>query len=86
MKKETHRFLIRDEHGILIDCRMKRLTFGVKCSLFLATQVLQDFYVDDLLSGANTVEEADQFRRQLCKPLSQAGLNLTKWRINSEEF
>jgi len=57
---------------------MLRLTFEVRCSPFVATQVLRHlaethtqthptasnaireaFYVDDFLSGAATVEEAD---------------------------
>ncbi len=37
---DLHRFLMRDNHGVIRDCRMERLTFGVNCSPFIATQVL----------------------------------------------
>jgi len=40
-ERDLHRFLLRDSDGIIQDCRMKRLTFGVKSSPFLATQVLR---------------------------------------------
>lgn len=39
-KRDVHRFLMRTDSGSIVDCRMDRLTFGVKCSSFLATQVL----------------------------------------------
>ena len=38
-ERDLHRFLVRNQTGAIIDCRMERLTFGVKCSPFLATQV-----------------------------------------------
>ena len=39
--RELHRFLLRDDQGQIRDYRMKRLTFGVKSSPFLATKVLR---------------------------------------------
>ncbi len=39
-EKNHHRFLMRAANGSILDCRMNRLTFGVKSSPFLATQVL----------------------------------------------
>ncbi len=38
--RDLHRFLLRDDQGQIRDYRMKRLTFGVKPSPFLATKVL----------------------------------------------
>ena len=38
--RDLHRFLMRGAHGVIRDCRMKRLTFGINCSPSLATQVL----------------------------------------------
>ena len=38
--RDLHQFLLRDASGMIVDCRMERLTFGVKCSPFLAMQVL----------------------------------------------
>jgi len=86
---------MRDNCGVLRDFKMKCLTFGVKSSPYLATQVQrqlvgthycthpeaakaiqEDFYVDDFLSGAETVEEANTLRLQLCDLLLQAGMNL----------
>ncbi len=39
-ERDFHRFLRRDDHNTIVDCRMERLTFGVNCSPYLATQVL----------------------------------------------
>ncbi len=74
---------------------MKRLTFGVKSSSFIATRVLRQlmenarttyriasevilstFYVDDCLSWAPIVQEADFLRQQLCDLLHLAGMIL----------
>ena len=38
--RDLHRFLMRDAQGNIRDCRMERLTFGVNCSPYIATQVL----------------------------------------------
>ncbi len=102
--RDLHRFLMRVHDNRIVDCRMNRLTFGVSCSPYLATQVLHhlahlyssshpvaskavlaDLYVDDFLSGADKVEEADRLRTQLCDLLSQADMVLRKWRTNSAE-
>ena len=104
-KWNFHRFLMRNDNGHLQDFRMKRRTFGVKSSPFLATQVLrqlasdyqtqypdaartilEDFYVDDCISGASTVEEATKTKEQLLQLLSSAGMLLRKWRSNSPQF
>ncbi len=104
-ERDWHRFLVRTEDGFIKDARMKRLTFGVKSSPFLASQVLhehanhhivshpvaakailQDFYVDDVLTGATNVEDAFHLHKQLCLLLKQAGMNLCKWRTNSDQL
>lgn len=104
-ERDFHRFLMRDDDNAIVECRMLRLTFGVNCSPFLATQVLHKladiysvshpiaakailsaFYVDDFLSGASSVEEADKLRVELCDLLSKAGMTLRKWRTNSSEL
>ena len=45
--------------------------------------ILQSFYVDDLLAGANTAEEALKLYEDLRTILSKAGFNLCKWRSSS---
>ncbi len=42
--------------------------------------------MDDILSGAETVEVADQLRQQLCNLLQLAGMILRKWRTSSPEL
>ena len=103
-ERDYHRFLRRKESQ-LEDWRMKRLTFGVSSSPYLASQVLRQvavdhqaeypkasevirtsFYVDDCLTGTNTVEEASSLQHQLCALLKQAGMTLRKWRSNSAEL
>lgn len=51
----------------------------------LASKVmLEDFYVDDLLSGAYDVPEALELQRQLRELSSAGGLNLRKWACNHD--
>ena len=104
-ERDCHRFLLRNSNGKITDFRMKRLTFGVTSSPFLANSVLQHlakthlsshplashcilhhFYVDDLLAGAATVEEAKVIFKQLCSLFSMAKMTLRKWRTNDSAF
>ena len=104
-ERDLHRFLLRDESGKIVDCRMRRLTFGVRPSPYLATQVIRNlaerhssthpiaskaiitnFYVDDFVSGADSVEAAQEIRTQLCELLQRAQMTLRKWRTSSDAF
>ncbi len=51
-----------------------------------AAAIDHDFYVDDYVSGADSVQEATQLRLELCDLLSKAGMTLRKWRSNSSDF
>ncbi len=56
--RDLHRFFLRDEEGNIVDHRMKRLTFGVKSSPYLATQVLlqiAELNEDNYPLAANTI-------------------------------
>ena len=46
--------------------------------------ILNSFYVDDLLAGADTPEEATSLYQELREILAKAGFNLCKWRSNSD--
>ena len=47
--------------------------------------IIRDFFVDDLLSGAESVEEARELKHELQKLLSKAGLELRKWASNDPQ-
>ncbi|GFX83899.1 integrase catalytic domain-containing protein [Trichonephila clavipes] len=47
---------------------------------------LNDFYVVDLMSGANSLSEALELQNQLTQMLSSAGLVLKKWASNCNEL
>ncbi|GIY04556.1 reverse transcriptase [Caerostris darwini] len=47
---------------------------------------LKDFFVDDLMSGANSTTEALDLQAQLIQMLSSAGLVLRKWASNCNEL
>ncbi|XP_070515872.1 uncharacterized protein [Cardiocondyla obscurior] len=46
--------------------------------------MLRDFYVDDLLTGANTLIEATRVRDQIGEILKRGRLELSKWMANHE--
>lgn len=48
--------------------------------------VRRDFYVDDLMSGANTIQEAIIAQNEIRELLSRGGLPIRKWTSNSEEL
>lgn len=47
-----------------------------------STTIINDFHVDDLLSGADTELEIKQLRDETIKILEQGGLQLRKWASN----
>ncbi len=103
--KDYHHLFVRAPDGKLLQCRMARLTFGVRPSPFLATSIVRHhgknhkkefpaaaaaiekhFYVDDFLSGGETIQEAKTMQQSLCKLLSLCGMVLRKWRSNNKQF
>ena len=51
-----------------------------KCQYPRAAQVLSnDFYVDDLLSGTSTLQDAIKVRKEMSTLLQTAGFTLRKW-------
>lgn len=44
---------------------------------------LRDFYVDDLMTGCNTIAEATDVQNQLMKLMKSGGFELKKWSSNS---
>jgi len=47
---------------------------------------LRDFYVDDLLTGASTLQEALEIKQQTIDLLKKGGFELTKWSSNHESL
>jgi len=47
--------------------------------------ILRDFYVDDLITGTNTVQEAVTLKNEITQILSEYGFNLRKWVSNNCE-
>ncbi|XP_065211063.1 uncharacterized protein LOC135839114 [Planococcus citri] len=48
--------------------------------------ILSDFYVDNLLTGSNSLEQAKATQEELIALLNSAGLPLSKWSSNSPEL
>jgi len=60
-ERYLHRFLLADQSGVISDYRMKRLTFGVTSSPFLATRVLHQMaadYKENFMKAAHLILEA----------------------------
>ncbi|XP_025997552.2 uncharacterized protein LOC105197924 [Solenopsis invicta] len=47
-----------------------------------AEVVLKDFYIDDLLTGGNSIEEVKELKNQLIGLLAKGGFELHKWNTN----
>ncbi|KAI8116339.1 hypothetical protein CVS40_11578 [Lucilia cuprina] len=51
-----------------------------------ANVIRSDFYIDDLLTGADSFDKLITIRDQVTQILSSAGFNLTKWFSNHPDF
>ena len=61
---DLHRLLHREDSGEIIDCSIKRLTFGITTSPYLASQVLRQLasdYSDEFPTVAALIEQAFYF-------------------------
>jgi hypothetical protein len=66
---------------------LQQLAVDERESLPLASEVaLNDFYVDDLMSGADNMEEASKVQSELLQLMGRGGLELRKWSSNSEQL
>ncbi|XP_055633490.1 uncharacterized protein LOC129773857 [Toxorhynchites rutilus septentrionalis] len=61
---------------------LKQLAVDYGDSFPLAKKGISDFYVDDLLSGASSVREAIETRRQMTHLLRRGGFTMRKWATN----
>ncbi|XP_076237360.1 uncharacterized protein LOC143181054 [Calliopsis andreniformis] len=48
--------------------------------------IIKDFYVDDLLTGASSIDEARKLRREISDILHSAGFPLRKWASNDSRI
>ncbi|KAM8701987.1 hypothetical protein ACLKA7_004881 [Drosophila subpalustris] len=51
-----------------------------------AAALMNDFYVDDCLTGADSAQEAIHIREELVKILRPNGFNLRKWCSNNDQL
>ena len=100
--RDALRFLREGLDGSMEHWRFRRVPFGLCCSPFLLNatirvhlekegtdesfKILSDLYVDDLVSGCDTVEEACTFASESIRLLRKAGMSLEKWRSNAVGF
>ncbi|XP_075990332.1 uncharacterized protein LOC142985983 [Anticarsia gemmatalis] len=52
----------------------------------IAASMVSDYYVDDLLSGKDTLEDAIEASQQLKEMMKRGGFTLKKWASNNAEF
>ncbi|XP_049867240.1 uncharacterized protein LOC126367655 [Pectinophora gossypiella] len=52
----------------------------------IARVIKEDFFVDDCMSGCDTLEEAKEVSKELTRVLQKGGFTLQKWASNSTEF
>ena len=100
------RFIWPDDAGVMRAWRLSRVPFGVNCSPFLLTAVIQHhlklladvaepeteamlrvlsggFYVDDCIVSLPDAAAAERFHTISMEAMSQAGMELRKWRSNA---
>lgn len=57
-----------------------------KTNILGSKLVLRDFYVDDLMSGANTVQNALKAQNEIRQMLQTGGMPIRKWTSNCEKI
>ncbi|XP_018394544.1 PREDICTED: uncharacterized protein LOC108773282 [Cyphomyrmex costatus] len=65
------------------------VTYGTSSASFLTTRsacIRRDFYIDDLLTGADTIQEAETLRDEAIELLRLGAFELGKWASNTPEL
>ncbi|GBM68718.1 hypothetical protein AVEN_69132-1 [Araneus ventricosus] len=57
-----------------------------QCFPLAATVLDSDFYIDDVLTGGDNLEEVRELQIQLIRLLARAGMELHKWRTNASNL
>ncbi|GBN70470.1 hypothetical protein AVEN_185326-1 [Araneus ventricosus] len=57
-----------------------------QCFPLAATVLDSDFYMDDVLTGGDSLEEVRELQIQLIRLLARAGMELHKWRTNASNL
>ncbi|XP_011699619.1 PREDICTED: uncharacterized protein LOC105456927 [Wasmannia auropunctata] len=70
---------------LAIRCLRQLATEGAERYPLAAHALLTDTYVDDIIAGASTIEDARILQRQLTDLLLEGGFTAHKWCSNSEE-
>lgn len=66
---------------------LKQLALDEETNFSVGSKILlRDFYVDDVMSGANTIEGALQAQNEVIQILRAGGMPIRKWTSNSEEL
>lgn len=66
---------------------LQQLADDEKINYPKAAEILKrDMYVDDLISGADTVEEATQLRKDIEQILTKGGLHIRQWAANDTQI
>ncbi|XP_062704102.1 uncharacterized protein LOC134286501 [Aedes albopictus] len=66
---------------------LQRLAEDGKASHPVASEVIEkDFYVDDMLTGVDTIDEGRQLVKEVIELSDSAGFTLRKWNSNSAEL
>ena len=94
--RDFHRILWRfTADGPVETLRMTRVTYGVVSSSYHSIRsspievqraILRDFYVDDILTGANLIDEARILQKRLVESLKRGRFDLRKWTSNESSI
>jgi len=98
--KDTSKLVVSDDNIEVY--RFCRVPFGLTCSPFLlgatlkyhlqregtplALKIMSDIYVDNVLLGANSSEQAFEIYQEAKAIFRRASMNLREWYSNSDEF
>jgi hypothetical protein len=70
----------------LVTRTLKQLIIDKQEMYAIASEIATGyFYMEDLLTGANTIEEAELLQSQIDKRMKSGGFHLRKWSSNSED-
>ncbi|XP_045541542.1 uncharacterized protein LOC123723046 [Papilio machaon] len=59
---------------------------GLECNdANISEVIMHDFYVDDLLTGGDSIQEVLDIRDKVSKELASAGMHLRKWKSNEPQ-